>query len=1483
MQLTKWLRQIFSHRPSLRPRESRNVTRRREQGVVHEQRILECLEARILLTFGSPAFTSSASHNVAENTTAVATVTATDADPQSQTVSFAITGGADSAQFSITSDGVLTFVVAPNFEVPTDTDANNTYDVQVTATDSGTPVLTTVQNLTVTVSDVNELPTWSSGTTSSIAENESVNTVNYTAVAADPDTTSPNNNITYSIKLGVDDAAFVTINETTGAVTLLASADFESKSSYLFTVVATDGGSPALSAEQVVTVNVLNQPEGTVENDAFVLTYSGSSVAITVATNGAASTSLGTFPLDAPITLFGLSGTDSVRVVGTGIADTFTVSSTGLTVNGASLILTSIENRTLAGMAGSDVYMFDADASLGLFTLDEAGGGTDTIDLSLTTTANIDLSLNLGTGAPQVVHSNLKLSLGSSTAFENIVGGSGNDTLTGNSLANTLSGNGGNDTLTGGRGDDSLVGGLGDDTYLFATETKEEAELDDRYQAWVETLTPARQEWEGTLQAELGSYYLPIHKREKAAGKSNAWDFVEDDPALPRILLIGDSVSRAYTQTVRKELAGIANVHRAPSICGPTSNGLNKIDLWLGDGKWDVIHFNFGIHDRRTPLADYATRLEQLIQRMQRTGAELVWASTTPIPDVPGTYSADSIAPRNAAAANVMQEHGVAIDDLFTAITPHLAEWQNPNDVHFSEPGNEFLGKQVATFLKSMFPNQPLRFNAASVFEEIAGGSVNHTLAGVSGDYSLVGGLEDDTEVSTAEADTVTEDANAGTDTLSFSSLTTDVNVSLGTTAVQTVHSNRTLKLNAIDAIENIEGGLGNDTLTGNSLANTLAGNAGSDVLSGGSGNDSLAGGSGDDTYVFATATTAEADTVAEATSAGTDTLSFSSLKTNVILGLETSLVQTVHANRTLKLNAASVFEDIVGGSGNDTLTGNSLTNTLTGNAGNDTLTGGGGNDSLVGGSGDDNYVFRTATTVEADTVAEAANAGTDRLSFSSLTTDVMLSLETSIVQTVHANRSLKLNAGSVFEDIVGGSGNDTLTGNSLGNTLTSNAGNDKLTGGSGNDSLVGGSGDDTYVFATATTAEADTVTEAVTAGIDTLWFSSLTTDVILSLETTAVQTVHDNRKLKLNTTDAFENIVGGSGNDSLTGNSLPNTLTGNAGNDTLTGGGGNDSLVGGSGDDNYVFRTATTVEADTVAEAANAGTDRLSFSPLTTDVMLSLETSIVQTVHANRSLKLNAGSVFEDIVGGSGNDTLTGNLLANTLTGNVGNDTLIGVSGDDSFVGGLGDDTYVFRTATTAEADTVTEVASAGTDTLWFSSLTTDVILSLETTAVQTVHDNRTLKLNTTDAFENIVGGSGNDSLTGNSLANILVGNAGGDTLSGGGGRDILIGGLGLDTLNGGEDEDILIAGRTTSDAVFSKLNLLLAEWVSVNSYTTRISNLQASVGAPAVSLKAKVNVLNDAGEDDSLVGSNGTDWYFRALDDVVTGLVTGEIMDIL
>lgn len=217
------------------------------------------------------------------------------------------------------------------------------------------------------------------------------------------------------------------------------------------------------------------------------------------------------------------------------------------------------------------------------------------------------------------------------------------------------------------------------------------------FQQWKATLPPAQQAWETVLEQNLGSFYLPIYQREKLAGKVTAWDFVADNPALPRVLLIGDSISRAYTVGVRTALAGRANVHRAPENCGPTANGLRKLDLWLGEGKWDVIYFNFGIHDRATPIADYEKRLEQIITRLQQTGARIIWASTTPIPPDPAKkQSPESIVERNAVAARLAQKHGLTVDDLFTVITPHLADTQRPNDVHFNARGYEILAAQVA-------------------------------------------------------------------------------------------------------------------------------------------------------------------------------------------------------------------------------------------------------------------------------------------------------------------------------------------------------------------------------------------------------------------------------------------------------------------------------------------------------------------------------------------------------------------------------------------------------------------------------------------------------------------------------------------------------------------------------------------------------------------------------------------------------------------
>jgi len=229
--------------------------------------------------------------------------------------------------------------------------------------------------------------------------------------------------------------------------------------------------------------------------------------------------------------------------------------------------------------------------------------------------------------------------------------------------------------------------------------------IDERYQALKANLPADQQAWETVLEQNLGSFYLPIHKSEKVAGRSNAWDFVQDDPKLPRVLLIGDSISRGYTLDTRKALTGKANVHRAPENCGPTANGVKKIEIWLGDGKWDVIHFNFGIHDRKTPAADYEQRLETLIARMKQTGAKLIFATTTPVPadTKDGPEIVTQIAEKNEIATRVVQKHGVLINDLHAFLAPQLEGIANPKDVHFNAKGYELMGQQVAKVIQAAF------------------------------------------------------------------------------------------------------------------------------------------------------------------------------------------------------------------------------------------------------------------------------------------------------------------------------------------------------------------------------------------------------------------------------------------------------------------------------------------------------------------------------------------------------------------------------------------------------------------------------------------------------------------------------------------------------------------------------------------------------------------------------------------------------------
>ena len=1026
---------------------------------------------------------------------------------------------------------------------------------------------------------------------------------------------------------------------------------------------------------------------GTAGNDVFTLTYDGAAngnVDVSIATNGGASTSMGTFSMASGLSLQGLGGTDTVRVEGTSGADVYAVSAGNLTINGSQLLLASVENRTLAGLSGNDTYHFDADSQLGTVTIDDSSGGRDLLDFSQTTTTTVRVNLSVGT--QQVVNSNLRLALSSDNTIEDVTGGAGDDVLLGNALDNRFQGGAGHDYMNGYAGSDILFGGDGNDIYAFTAASSLEA----------------------------------------------------------------DSILESTATT----------------------------------GGRDELRF------------------------------------TT----------------------------------LNTSVIVDLS----------------------STATQSVHLNRTLRINSGVAFETVYGGSTHDSLTGNSLDNILVGGGGSDSlrglagndtyafgATTSAESDAVIEAAGGGVDLITFASVTANVYVNLGITTNQVVHPNRVLRLSAGNVIENLTGGSGNDTLIGNALSNVLRGGAGDEVLWGRAGNDWLIGGTGDDIYDFETAASAELDTIYELTGEGSDTAQFSSISTDVAFSLAASGTQTVHTNRQVILSGTGSVENITGGSGSDTLTGNASANILIGGAGNDLLKGGAGNDI---------YKFTAAFSAEVDTLVELSSAGSDTLDFSSLTTAVMVDLSLSTSQTVHTNRQVVLQSPLNFEKVIGGTASDRLTGNAAANILVGGAGNDVLTGAAGSDSLEGGTGDDTYLLGGAASLETDSIVEVSGAGLDILNFATVTTSVNISLGTTALQTVHTNRRLTFSDAAAVEGVVGGSGNDRLTGNSLNNSLLGNAGHDTLIGLGGSDVLQGGIGNDTYVLTSASATETDTIGEWADGGIDTLDFSSLSVNVAVNLGTTQTQTVHTHRNVRLTSALDFEIVLSGSGDDTLTGNAADNSFSAGTGDDSMLGLGGNDY---------YYFGTATSAEVDRVTEVDDAGIDTLSFNAIATGVTVNLGATTTQTIHTNRQLILSSGTSVENVIGGSGEDTITGNVHSNVLVGNAGNDLLIGLQGRDILIGGLGADDLLGGTEDDILIAGRTTSDLRIGSLLALQAKWESANSYSQRIQNLLAGVGSPSVSLEAQINVLNDNGADDELTGGAGSDWYFRAVDDVITDLLASEQID--
>ena len=200
---------------------------------------------------------------------------------------------------------------------------------------------------------------------------------------------------------------------------------------------------------------------------------------------------------------------------------------------------------------------------------------------------------------------------------------------------------------------------------------------------------------------------------------------VTDVEGLPRVLLIGDSISMGYTLAVRDMLKGKANVHRPNTNCGPTTKGLSQLDQWLATGgkgmKWDVIHFNWGLHDlkymgakggnladpsdpnskQQVPPNAYEKNLEQLVLRLKKTGAKLIWRNTTPVPSgSKGRVAGDSVK-YNTIAAKVMKKHGVEIHDIHTYAKKHEAKIQLKANQHYTKKGSESLAKECVKVIEA--------------------------------------------------------------------------------------------------------------------------------------------------------------------------------------------------------------------------------------------------------------------------------------------------------------------------------------------------------------------------------------------------------------------------------------------------------------------------------------------------------------------------------------------------------------------------------------------------------------------------------------------------------------------------------------------------------------------------------------------------------------------------------------------------------------
>ncbi len=882
-----------------------------------------------------------------------------------------------------------------------------------------------------------------------------------------------------------------------------------------------------------------------------------------------------------------------------------------------------------------------------------------------------------GTDADETAHGSnsdglLRGNGGDDTLFGNagddsLQGGTGNDQLHGGNGNDFLAGEAGDDLLDGGRGDDSLDGGDGFDTADYRGATGPVT-----VSGWSSPTV--------TGDASVGTDSLVNIEEIIGTGFDDTFNAGASNTVFEG--MGGDdtfNISTTSWASYRHALAGVTvdlDSGTAASTAAGDAAGIGSDTL---SGVHNVIGSGFADSLTGSMTSWWTERFEGL------GGNDVIDGGAGNDTAVYGRSTSGIVADLSGGAIG----SGTVQDGL--GGTDTLVNIDNISGSGFADT---ITGDDATNTLAGLEGNDTIhggggndRLEGGEGDDALYGDAGNDTLYGENGNDTLEAGDGNDIVYASDGDDFIIGGSGAGddsyyggsgSDTVSFASTTQGVTVDLS----QNDAKGAEIGDDYLSSIENIMGGSGNDTITGNWYDNVLEGGGGNDILDGGSGNDMAS-------YASATqsVTVDLAKTTGQGTGAGVGTDTFISI------------------------------EGARGGSAADSFTGDASANVFEGGAGNDVIDGGGGNDTA-------SYEHDAAgVTVDLSGGAVGDGSATDGAG----NTDTLTSIE----------------------NITGSAFNDTLTGDTGNNAIRGLAGDDIINGSGGSDAIYGGTGNDTITTGDGVaTAHGDEGDDTLTGGTShTNLYGDDGNDTITG----------GSNYDYLYGGDGNDGIAGGGGNDYLYGNNGDDQLDGGLGNDrlygldgndTITGGDGNDVVYGGNGDDLIIGGSGA---GDDWYEGDN-GIDTVTYASTTQGVTANLTTGTATgTEIGTDNLR-----ELENIIGGSGDDI---------LTGDTGDNRIAGGAGDDTLAGGDGIDTADYSSAT----QTVTINLGAASDQAVGAGTGTDQLTG----------------------FENVLGGSGADSITGDSSDNTLDGGAGNDGLVGGDGNDILQGGTGEDFMIGGLGDD--------------------------------------------------------------------------------------------